>query len=41
MPGHQLRPWYGLVAPPEFAAFVMAEQAKWGPVVRAIGAKLE
>jgi hypothetical protein len=26
---------------PEFAAFVMAEQAKRGPVVRAIGAKLE
>jgi tripartite-type tricarboxylate transporter receptor subunit TctC len=27
--------------PAEFAAFVMAEQAKWGPVVRATGAKLE
>ena len=25
----------------EFAAFVQAEQAKWGPVVRATGAKLE
>ena len=31
----------GSSAPPEFAAFVMAEQAKWGPVVRATGAKLE
>jgi tripartite-type tricarboxylate transporter receptor subunit TctC len=27
--------------PAEFAAFVQAEQAKWGPVVRATGAKLE
>jgi tripartite-type tricarboxylate transporter receptor subunit TctC len=27
--------------PAEFAAFVTAEQAKWGPVVRATGAKLE
>jgi tripartite-type tricarboxylate transporter receptor subunit TctC len=27
--------------PQEFAAFVQAEQAKWGPVVRATGAKLE
>jgi tripartite-type tricarboxylate transporter receptor subunit TctC len=27
--------------PQEFAAFVLAEQAKWGPVVRATGAKLE
>jgi tripartite-type tricarboxylate transporter receptor subunit TctC len=27
--------------PAEFAAFVIAEQAKWGPVVRATGAKLE
>jgi tripartite-type tricarboxylate transporter receptor subunit TctC len=27
--------------PQEFAAFVQAEQAKWGPVVRATGAKLD
>jgi len=27
--------------PQEFAAFVQAEQAKWGPVVRATGTKLE
>ncbi|HKF08305.1 MAG TPA: tripartite tricarboxylate transporter substrate binding protein [Xanthobacteraceae bacterium] len=27
--------------PDEFAAFVQAEQAKWGPVVRATGVKLE
>lgn len=27
--------------PDEFAAFVEAEQAKWGPVVRATGVKLE
>jgi len=27
--------------PDEFAAFVRAEQAKWGPVVRATGVKLE
>src|SRR5262249_59735952 len=27
--------------PAEFAAFVQAEQAKWGPVVRATGAKLD
>ena len=27
--------------PAEFAAFVKAEQAKWGPVVIATGAKLE
>jgi tripartite-type tricarboxylate transporter receptor subunit TctC len=28
-------------SPAEFAAFVKAEQAKWGPVVVATGAKLE
>jgi tripartite-type tricarboxylate transporter receptor subunit TctC len=28
-------------SPAEFAAFVKAEQAKWGPVVAATGAKLE
>src|SRR5262249_55395839 len=28
-------------SPVEFAAFVKAEQAKWGPVVVATGAKLE
>lgn len=27
--------------PQEFAAFVTAEEAKWGPIVRATGAKLE
>jgi tripartite-type tricarboxylate transporter receptor subunit TctC len=27
--------------PAEFAAFIKAEQAKWGPVVTATGAKLE
>ena len=27
--------------PDEFAAFVQAEQAKWEPVVRATGVKLE
>ena len=27
--------------PAEFAAFVMAEQAKWGPIVRATRAQLE
>jgi hypothetical protein len=29
------------VQPPEFAAFVMAEQAKCGPIVRATRAQLE
>jgi tripartite-type tricarboxylate transporter receptor subunit TctC len=29
------------VTPGEFAAFVKAEQAKWGPIVVATGAKLE
>jgi tripartite-type tricarboxylate transporter receptor subunit TctC len=27
--------------PPEFAAFITAEQAKWGPIVRVTGVKLE
>jgi tripartite-type tricarboxylate transporter receptor subunit TctC len=27
--------------PPEFAAFITAEQAKWGPIVRMTGVKLE
>lgn len=29
------------ITPAEFAAFIKAEQAKWGPVVTATGAKLE
>jgi hypothetical protein len=29
------------MTPSEFASFVKAEQAKWGPVVVATGAKLE
>jgi hypothetical protein len=29
------------MTPGEFASFVKAEQAKWGPVVVATGAKLE
>ena len=28
-------------APQEFTAFVQAEQAKWGPVVTAVGIKLD
>jgi hypothetical protein len=29
------------VTPSEFASFVRSEQAKWGPVVVATGAKME
>ena len=29
------------MTPGEFAAFVKTEQAKWGPIVQATGAKME